>query len=314
MSASVKASEEIDMAAIVSFDRLTMQYGKKVALDNVSLTVSTGGVYALLGRNGAGKSSAVRCLLGQQRPTQGRVLLFGSDVWQHRAQVMERIGVIPEEPDAPPDMTAKQIAAFCSSLYRSWDAKGVSARLERFGVPLNTPFGKLSKGQKGQVTLALALGHSPELLVLDDPTLGLDVVARKEFFEELVGELADRGTTVLITTHDLVGVEGIASHIGIVKEGRLIVNEEIEALKAKYRRIRYGSKNSQLQSQYGGELDILSAVQVKVSGWGVEAVVSNFDDHSFDKFRKMGQIVDPEVSAMSLEDIFTVVVGETKGE
>lgn len=298
----------------INFDRLTMKYGKKLALDNVSFSVPQGSVYALLGRNGAGKSSAVRCLLGQQRPTEGRVFMFGLDVWKKRAQVMERIGVIPEEPDAPPDMTAKQIVNFCSSLYNRWDGNSVTSRLNRFKVPTNVPFGRLSKGQKGQVAMALALGASPELLVLDDPTLGLDVVARKEFFEELVGELADRGCTVIITTHDLAGVEGIADRIGILKEGKLVVDDETEALKTKFRRIRYGNKGSEMRHQYGGELDRLAAVQVKVSGWGVEAIVSNFDDSSFDQFRRSGGVSDPEVSAMSLEEIFTAVVGETKGE
>src|SRR5262249_7084196 len=130
-------------------------------------------------------------------------------------------------------------AAFCSYLYPVWDLKGVESRLRKFSVPLDVQFGQLSKGQKCQVMLALALGSSPELLVLDDPTLGLDVVARKEFFEELIGELADHGTTVLITTHDLAGVEGIATRIGILKHGKLAVDDEVEMLKAKFRRIRY---------------------------------------------------------------------------
>lgn len=295
-------------------DRMTVCYGKKKALDGVSMRLPQGSVYALLGRNGAGKSSAVRCLLGQQKPTEGRALLFGYDVWKNRAMVMERLGVVPEEPDAPPDMTARQLSLFCARLYPKWDAQGVDTRLQRFGVPFNVPFGRLSKGQKGQVALALALGSMPEMLILDDPTLGLDVVARKEFFEELVGELADRGTTVLITTHDLTGVEGIADRIGILKEGRLIVDDETENLKAKFRRIRYANRSTQLGAQYGGDLDILKAIQVKVSGWGVEAIVSNFTDSSFDRFRRGGDVIDPEVSPMSLEEIFTVVVGESKGE
>ena len=108
----------------------------------------------------------------------------------------------------------------------------MEARLKRFGVALDTPFGKLSKGQKGQVSLSLALASAPRLLVLDDPTLGLDAVARKAVFEELIGDLADRGTTVFITTHDLAGVEPIADRVGILREGRLVLDEEMEALKA----------------------------------------------------------------------------------
>lgn len=296
---------------VIGFESLTVRYGKKTVLENISLQVPTGSVYALLGRNGVGKSSAVRCLLGQQKPTAGRITLFGQDVWKHRARIMEKVGVIPEEPDAPADMNVKQIVHFCSSLYPSWDARSVNERLARFKVPMNVAFASLSKGQKGQVALSLALGSSPELLVLDDPTLGLDVVARKNFFEELVGELADRGMTVIITSHDLMGIERIADRIGIIKDNKLVVDEEIETLKSKFRRIRYPNKG--IESTYGDALDHLNTVQVKVSGWGVEAVVSNYDELSFNKFRNLGGIIDAEVSAMSLEDIFTAIVGE-KGE
>ena len=294
--------------SVIGFEGLTVRYGKKTVLENISFQVPAGSVYALLGRNGAGKSSAVRCLLGQQKPTAGRITLFGQDVWKHRARLMEKVGVIPEEPDAPYDMNAKQIVQFCSSLYPSWDVSSVNARLARFKVPMNVAFGSLSKGQKGQVALALALGSSPELLVLDDPTLGLDVIARKNFFEELVGELADRGMTVIITSHDLMGIERIADRVGIVKDNKLVVDEEIESLKAKFRRIRYPNKG--IESTYGSALDTLNTVQVKVSGWGVEAVVSNYDEFSFNRFRNVGGIIDAEVSAMSLEDIFTAIVGE----
>ncbi len=296
---------------IIDFEKLTVCYGKKTVLDNISFQVPAGSVYALIGRNGVGKSSAIRCLLGQQKPTSGQINLFGKNVWKYRASLMEKIGVIPEEPDAPADMTAKQLIDFCSNLYPTWDSVSVNERLQRFNVPMNVAFGSLSKGQKGQVSLALALGSSPELLVLDDPTLGLDVVARKNFFEELVGELADRGMTVIITSHDLMGIERIADRVGIIKDNKLVVNEEIETLKANFRRIRYPNKGVELA--YTESLSSLNTVQVKVSGWGVEAVVSNYDEISFNKFRNLGGMMDAEVSAMSLEDIFTAIVGE-KGE
>jgi ABC-type multidrug transport system ATPase subunit len=303
-------NHRISDGSIVSLENLTVCYGKKFALNDVSLHIAPGTVYALLGRNGAGKSSAIRCLLGQQQPTMGQVRVFGHNVWQHRARVMERVGVIPEEPDAPPDMTVQQIVAFCAQLYLQWDAKSVFARLEKTRVPLQVPFGRLSKGQKNQVSLALALGNNPELLVLDDPTLGLDAVARKYFFEELVGDLADRGCTVFITTHDLAGIEGIADRIGILKQGKLVVDDSVETLKAKFRRIRYAGSQNLPQLSYPNQWNMLDAVQLKVSNWAVEAVVANFTDHSFDNFRQASLGIDPEVSPMSLEDIFTVITAD----
>jgi ABC-2 type transport system ATP-binding protein len=211
-----------------------IRYGRATVLDDVSLAVPAGCVYALLGRNGAGKSSLVRCLVGQQRAAAGRLRLFGLDTWKDRQRLMARVGVVPEEPDAPAELTPAGLLALTARLHPRWDLDGARARLERFAVPVGTVFGRLSKGQKGAVMLALALGHSPDLLILDDPTLGLDVVARDAVFRELIGELADRGTTVLVTTHDLAAIEGIADRVGILRDGRLVVDETIEALKGRY--------------------------------------------------------------------------------
>jgi ABC-2 type transport system ATP-binding protein len=292
-------------------EAVTIRYGRALACQNVTLSVASGSVYALLGRNGAGKSSLVRCLLGEQRPAAGRAFLFGADSWKTRRRAMARVGIVPEEPDAPPAMSARQLSEFCRRVYPSWDAAGVSARLERFGVPAKTPFGRLSKGQKGQVMLALALGHSPEVLVLDDPTLGLDVVARGVLYEEIVGDLADRGTTVFLTTHDLAGFEAIATHVGILKEGRLILDEEIERLKSRFRRIRYASRLTETRTEFGTELDAFEAARVRVRGWGIDAVVSNFSEAAFDRFRSLDGVEDASAEALSLEEIFLAVAGET---
>jgi ABC-2 type transport system ATP-binding protein len=210
-------------------------------------------------------------------------------------------------------MTARQLGAFCQRLYPRWDSASFERRLERFGVPPATPFGRLSKGQKGQVLLALALAPSPELLVLDDPTLGLDVVARRAFWEELMGDLADRGTTVFLTTHDLAAIEGIATRVGILKAGKLVLDEEVETLKSRFRKIRYGNRITETRTQFGTELDAFESVRVKVRGWGVEAVVSNWDEGAFESFRRLDGVEGAESAAMSLEEIFLAVAGEAPG-
>ena len=280
---------------LVAIEDLSVSYGRRLVLDRVSLSVPEGSVYVLLGRNGAGKSSLVRCLLGEQRPGSGSVRLLGGDVWRERAALLREVGVVPEEPDAPPSMNARQLARFCSGLYPSWDAAGFAARLERFGVPPGLPFGQLSKGQKGQVTLSLALAGSPRLLILDDPTLGLDPVARRAVFDELIVDLADRGTTVFLTSHDLAGVEGIADRVGVLRGGRLLVDEEMDTLKQRFRRLR-------LPAGDGHGLEALEPVSVTTRAWGSEVVVAAWDD-SFE-----GE--DVEVAAMTLEEIFLSLVGE----
>ena len=212
-------------------DRLSVSYGRTRVVDDVTLAVPRGSVFALLGRNGSGKSSLLRVLLGQRPAAAGRARLLGEDPWTRRTGLMARVGVVPEEPDAPPEMTPRQLSAFCARLHARWDSPAVAERLRRFEVP-DRPFGSLSKGQKGAVMLALALGHAPELLLLDDPTLGLDVVARDAVFREVIGDLADRGTTAFVTTHDLRAIEGIADHVAILHQGRLALAGPLEALKA----------------------------------------------------------------------------------
>lgn len=283
----------------IAVSNVTVRYGRNVAVDQVTLNVARGSVYALLGRNGAGKSSLVRCLLGQQKPAAGAIQLFGEDVWKKRASLMERVGVVSEEADAPPEMTVEQIAEFCSEVYARWDEGEVDARLKRFEISPKARFGALSKGQKKQVLLALALAMSPDLLILDDPTLGLDVVARKSLFDEVIAELADRGITILLTTHDLAGIETLADRVAILKNGRLVLEEDLDALKARFRRLRFPAKPVALDE------GAFRTAFVRNWGSGAEAVVTNYDEVAFERLRASA-----EVSAMSLEEIFIAVAGE----
>jgi len=294
-----------EATAVAAVERLTVRYGTTVAVADVSLAVAAGEVVALLGRNGAGKSSLARCLLGQQRPTAGTARLFGADAWTTRTAAMRRTGVVPETPDLPPAMDAEQLSVFCAALYPRWDAAAVAARLAAFQVPRRQPVGRLSKGQRAQLSLAFALGHSPELLVLDDPTLGLDAVARRAVFSELIADLADRGTTVLVTTHDLAGIEGIADRVGILLGGRLVVDESLEALRTRFRRLRSSDGTA------AGEPPFPVLRRGRWAG-GPELVTDRFEEVAFATWSAaLGGAT--EAQAMSLEEIFVAVAGDTGG-
>lgn len=297
-------SENNGMRPVIELEKLKVRYGRTIAVNDVSIRAEEGSVYALLGRNGAGKSSIVRCLLGFQKPNGGEARLFGESVWKRRATLMDRVGVVPEDPDAPPEMKPREILEFCSRLYSRWNHESAISRLKRFKVPLETPFGKLSKGQKREVLLAAALASEPNLLVLDDPTLGLDVVARKELFEELISDLADRGTTVFVTTHDLPGIEGIADRVGIMLEGEMLVDEDLEALKWRFRRIRFTAGGRTAEQI---DLGSLHPVLRKQWGTGVEIVVDNYSTDHLEELRAKSGITEIEVNPLSLEEIFIAV-------
>jgi ABC-2 type transport system ATP-binding protein len=270
---------------------------------DLSLSVSPGSVYALLGRNGSGKTTTLRALLGLARPTAGRGLLFGEDAWRARAAAMARIGVVAEDPDAPPHLSADALGRVVAPLYPRWDARAYEARLDRATVPRKTPFARLSKGQRAQVSLALALGGAPQALVLDDPTLGLDVVARRELFGEVIGELTERGTTILVTTHDLAGIEALATHVGVIARGRLVLDGEIEALKARFRHVRFAR-----QKTIGPELGMFRTLSVSIGAFGIDAVLAAYQEESFERWRRSVDAGDVDVTAMTLEEIFTAAV------
>lgn len=313
--ATVKAATAKD-GAVIELQALTVRYGKSPILDGVSLKVAAGNVYALLGRNGVGKSSLVRCLLGQQKPTSGHARLFGQDSWEHRAKLMERLSVVPEEPDAPPNMTAQQLSRFCARVYPRWDDAGYVARLQRFEVPLKVAFGKLSRGQKAQVMMALALACEPELLVLDDPTLGLDAVARRAVFEELAVELADRGITVFMTSHDLPGVESMATHLALLHGRSLWLDEPLEDLKTRFRRLTFGRRQG-VGDRADDGVDLLADLEpltVRSRGRGVEAIVSKFSEAAFDQLLQHPDVEHLEAHPLSLEDIVVAATDTTAAD
>jgi len=293
---------------VLSLEGVAVRYGRTRVAEDVSLRVERGKVFALLGRNGVGKSSLVRCILGQQRPSAGVVRLFGGDPWKTRSTAMARVGVVPEEPDAPPGMSTGALLRLCRKLVPRWDDARVAARLEKAGVPRDVPFGKLSKGQKSAVMLALALGHGPELLVLDDPTLGLDAVARKDLYDEIIGELADRGTTVFVTSHDLEGMERLADHVALVRDGRPLLNEPLESLKGRFRRVR-------VTGTAGNGLDWrpFETLVTSAHPWGAEALVTNFSDDGLAAFHGRRDASAIDVASLSLEEIFVALVGRKEG-
>jgi ABC-2 type transport system ATP-binding protein len=274
---------------------LSVQYGRNLILDGVSFRVKEGSVYALLGRNGSGKSSLVRALLGIQRATKGRSVIFGEDSWSHRTRVLARVGFVAEDDDVERGMTVGQLIDFNRAIYPRWNASIIQTKLDLLNIRPSAKFGERSKGQRRQVLLAMALAAEPALLVLDDPTLGLDVVARKVLYDDLLADLADRGTTTLITSHDLAGIEGIADRVGILSGTRLLLDEDLETVKSRFRRIRRARTSIAPR-----HLEV-----VRSQRWGewIEEIVTNYEAPEPDGETSEGV-------PMSLEEIFMAVTGE----
>ena len=297
----------------VVVDHLTVRYGKTTAVDDVSFSVTAGQVYALLGRNGAGKSSTISCLIGQRKAASGECRIFDLDTWRSRRHVMARVGIVPETPDIPPGASARELGRFLGRIRPVWNAEDYEDRLERVSVPRRLPSGSLSKGQRRQLALAAALATEPEVLILDDPTRGLDAVVRRTLFEELVGELADRGITVLVTTHDLTGIEGIADRVGIMQKGRLVYDEPMDGLKDRFRRLRFVLTNGLSETDVQRALTPLEPAAFRVVGAGVDAVIGRADHDTVRGFREQTGVTDVELEPLGLEEIFVALCGDGNG-
>ena len=297
--------------AAIEIEDLVVSYGRRRAVDGLSLAVPVGSVYGFLGPNGAGKTTTIKTLLGFRRPDGGVARVIGYDVVAESLEVRARVGFASEVNSLYEGMTVTRLCRFCRDVSRGWNQGLVDRYLGVFGLPRETKVRKLSKGQKAQLQLCLALGSDPEVVILDEPTSGLDPLARRAFLKVLVGDVAAGGRTVFFSTHLLSDIEAVADTVGIIKGGRLLVSDEIDALRATHGLIRAVYAEAppdeeiealrSLPGVRGMERDG-RGVRLSVRG-DVEAVGSSLRDRPY-------PVLDVDAVGMNLEDIFVAYVEE----
>jgi len=224
------------MDAIIA-EGLTKWYGKKPVVRQVNLRIPEGTVYALLGRNGAGKSTLVKMLTGMVKPDLGSSQLLGEDSRNLSAQIKTRIAYMAENHPLFDSWTVGGIVNWVRGFHPKWDGPMVERILDHFELSRKARIGRLSRGQRAQVALTLALGPDPDLFILDDPTLGLDPGVRRDFIESMVQMISRRGRTILFSTHILADVERTADRIGVLVDGELRVNCPIDHFRDQVRKI-----------------------------------------------------------------------------
>ena len=189
-----------------------------------------GQVVGLLGRNGAGKTTLLETLLGLREPQAGSVKIFGQDARRLDDSVRARIGYVPQQNDLFEGFTAAQLLAYFRSFYPRWNEARVEGLLSRWEIPRDRPIRKLSGGQQQRLSIIRALAHEPDLLVLDEPVASLDPLGRRDFLRELVGEVLDRGTTVVFSTHILSDLERVAFNMAFLSQGRIVLQAPLDEL------------------------------------------------------------------------------------
>jgi ABC-2 type transport system ATP-binding protein len=217
--------------AAIEISDLVVNYGAHHAVDGLTMTVPQGSIFGFLGPNGAGKTTTIKALLGLRPLDGGSARVLGYDVTSQNLEVRARVGYVSEVNSLYDYLTIPQICAFCRATSRQWNQDIVERYIRVFGLPAQAKVGRLSKGMKSQLALSLALGSNPDLLILDEPTAGLDPVARHEFLNKLVAEIAAEGKTIFFSSHILSEVEAVADWIGIIRRGRLVVSDELDHLK-----------------------------------------------------------------------------------
>jgi ABC-2 type transport system ATP-binding protein len=278
--------------------RLTKHYGGRKAVDSLDLRVPRGSVYGLLGRNGAGKSTTLKMMTGMVRPDHGRVELLGEDVDSLSTATLARIAYLAEGHPLYTWMTIREAVAFTMSFYPAADRTFVDQVLDHFELAPKAKIGRLSRGQRAQVSLALAIAPDPELLILDDPTLGLDTNVRRDFLESMIQIIQRRGRTILFSSHVLGDVERVADRVGVMVDGVLRVDCPAEHFKRSVRKV---------VAEFGREPPTLPPCPGLLSDWRVgtrrELVFVGYGPHQRAAVESLGPCR-VEIVELNLEDAF----------
>lgn len=282
---------------------LTKKFRKRVAVDQLNLTVPKGCVFAFLGRNGAGKTTTIRMLLNQLDRTSGEVSVLGFDPAREDMEIKKRVGYVAEQQRMYEWMTVSQLSWFCSGFYPTWDHAYEKELMNHLDLSPKDKLKNLSRGTQAKVALLLAMAHRPELLILDEPTAGLDVIVRRDFMEGVIELIQQEGRTVFFSSHLVHEVERVADWVGIVEGGRLIECKPIDELKASIKRISVVFEDSIPTIKVPGLLTSETA------GREIRLTVRDFSESTLAAIKSYKPI-SAHVNDMSLEDIFVACVGE----
>jgi ABC-type multidrug transport system ATPase subunit len=253
--------------AVVAITGLFRRFGSKTALNDVSLYVPRGTVFGLVGENGAGKTTLIKHILGLLRAETGTVRVFGLDPVAEPVSVLGRIGYLSEQPDLPGWMRVDELLRYTQAFYPKWDAAYAEKLREQFGLDPAARLKTLSKGQQAKAGLLAAQAHRPELLLLDEPSSGLDPIVRRDILEAVIRTVADEGRTVLFSSHLLEEIERVSDHVAMLHQGRLVLCGPLDEIKAQHRCVTLRFATAQAKTP-------MIAGALSISGAGKEWVVT----------------------------------------
>ena len=284
--------------------------GGVVAVNGLALHVPRGVVYGLIGRNGAGKTTAIRLMMGLLRPNGGEARILAENMWTAAPGHRARVGYVAQEQRLPDWMTTAELCTWLGHFYEKWDATYARDLAGRFGLAWDRQVGVMSGGERRKAAVLLAFAARPDVLLLDEPAAGLDPIARRELIDEIINVITSvDGCTVLLSTHIISDMERIAEYVGVIDRGRIVTEAKLEDLRSRTKRV-------QIVFDGGGvpkELSIPGAIRTRIEGPVVSAVVQIVSENQFDELRKMPG-VRVNIFPLSLEDIFIDLFGPASPE
>lgn len=282
----------------ISIERFTKRFGGRTAVCDLSLEVPRGAVFGLLGQNGAGKSTTIKTLLNLHQPSEGTLRVLGLDSVRDAVAVRRRVGYLPEDPFYYKWMTVAELVGFNAAFYPTWDHGLARTLLERLDLPEDRRIEQLSRGMQAKAGLVLALAPRPEVLILDDPTSGLDAVVRREFLEAMIATVQSEGGTVFFSTHMLHELERIADRVGILHKGRLLACAPLDDIKRSTVKIR-----AVYPDVVPASVPLDNLIRVERGAHHLSLTVSGYTPETERHLRSSGA-ESIEVLDLSLEEIF----------
>jgi ABC-2 type transport system ATP-binding protein len=289
------------MSTTFEMHRVTKIFGNRAALKNVSFTGSAGQVIALLGENGAGKTTAIKILLGLIQPDGGTARVLGMDSQAHGGEIRRSVGYMPDRPALYEWMTVEEIGWFAAGFHPIGYRQRYNELVRRFRLPVERPIKSLSKGMQGKVSLSLAMAHEPQLLVLDEPTSGLDPMVRREFLESMV-DVAAHGRTMLLSSHQIAEVERVADTVAIVRDGRLVLCEPLDVLKERVHEVIVTMNGIETAPPLLPDSSLLIGSQREDRTWRL--LVRDLDDAAILSLEDDSNHCDVALRRPSLEEIY----------
>ena len=282
---------------MLELKNVTKTFGSFKALDDLSMTVPKGTVYGLVGPNGAGKSTAIRCMVGVYRPDCGDVKMAGMPVYEN-IELKARIGYIPDDVFYFPAATLEEMRAYYRGLYPNFDNDLFERLYEIFNLPRKSPIRRFSKGMQKQAAFHLAICCRPDVLILDEPVDGLDPVMRRQVMSLILADVAERGTTVLISSHNLRELEDVCDHVGIMDHGKMLLEKSLADMQGATHKLQMvGTPPQDLEILHESASGRLGTYIVRGTASDISAAVAAANPVYYD------------ILPLSLEEIFIYELG-----